>query len=116
MKHKGNPENFFSFWEIDNDNILEMDLTSIGCPVQFEGKLKDGTFFYFRERHDFAKFVIVKDKTNLYKANVKESLYYVSIPEAYFVDSAAEDINKWVNDYFKRKKEQGKFFNEGLNK
>ena len=107
MKKENKLRNLFVGWSIDNDNIIEMKLTCFACPVQFEGKLKDNNYFYYRERHDWARFVIAKTQKLAYRATEKEALYYVT----YLVENlspavAAQDISKWVDNYFKRKKEE----------
>ena len=37
------------------DDLVEYDeMTCFACPTQYEGKLKDGRYFYFRYRHGYA--------------------------------------------------------------
>ena len=112
MKRKGNEFDFIDFWEIDNDNILEMKMTSVGCPVQFEGKLKDGTYFYFRERHDWTRFAIAKTQKEAYRVRDNEALYFVSLPDRHHPSTASDEISNWVDDYFKRKQEKKELLGE----
>ncbi len=100
-EHKDTELMFNNNWEINNDHIAVMALTCGYAPTQFEGKLKNGKYFYFRERHGEATFSIAdtlemaigaeENKMSFYK----EKLIHTS-PKI-----AAELIHEWVNEYFK---------------
>ncbi len=87
-----------------------MELTSPGCPVQFEGKLKDGTYFYFRERHDWTSFTISTSPKKAIRG--KKPKYHITLPDRHYPDSAAKQISKWVDDYFHREEEEKELMNK----
>lgn len=96
--------NIFASWEVDNDNILSMDCTCCACPTQFEGMLKDGSCFYFRERHGEARFAIASTIDEAVKATKETAFYFKKEDGDYMPATAADQISKWVNAYFKKLK------------
>ncbi len=97
--------NTFESWSVDNDNILSMKMTSIGCPLQFEGVLKDGSCFYFRDRHGSASFAVANTVKEAVRANRKEAFFYWAGRGDMWSVQAADKISKMINKYFKTKKE-----------
>ncbi len=95
--------NIFNSWEIDNDNILSMELTCGACPLQFEGVLKDGSCFIFRDRHGEMRFVIANTNREAWRSNRKEAFYYKKGKGNYWTSQASKQISKWVDDYFIKK-------------
>ncbi len=100
--------NIFNSWEIDNDNILSMKCTCFACPLQFEGVLKDGSCFYFRDRHGEMRFAIANTIKEANRANRKEAFYYRAGKGEYWTRQAAKKISKWVDDYFAKKIKEAK--------
>ena len=94
---------FCDSWEIDNDNILSMEMTCVACPLQFEGVLKDGSCFYFRDRHGGMRFAIANTVKEAVRADEKTAFYYKEGKGDYWAAQAAKKISTWVDDYFAKK-------------
>ncbi len=95
--------NIFTSWEVDNDNILSMECTCVACPLQFEGVLKDGGCFYFRDRHGEARFAIANSVAQAVQVDEEDAFFYWSGKGDYWSEQASKQISKLVDDYFAKK-------------
>jgi len=89
-------------WAVNNKNIKEMELTCSMCPVQFEGKLSNGKYFYFRERHDIICFAIADTLEGAVSPDDPyECDFFITFSGTSNPKMAAKDISDWVNIYFR---------------
>ena len=101
--------------EINNKHIKEIKQTCTACPEQWEGKLDNGQYFYYRSRHEWTTFEIFDERYKLEGGNLiccpaddARISYNISIPDYMQREITPKAISEWVNNYFGRLKENEK--------